>query len=217
MKMIYIFILGLLTTSICQSDELTLSKAWCSKYNGNSKLILADGTKPDCDLENYVVEVEHLNKSSKAYEAIGQALHYSTLTTKPPIIAYYFSKPEHVKYLDRIKNIIIHKNLDIKLCNLNQKCEYLDGNPSLQIAETITIENNSNSLVPKPKIELDKNEFVPVTCSRYCIKSIACGDSCISKNKNCTKPKGTACNKSEVSDIQTYNSDDLIRPENLNI
>jgi hypothetical protein len=116
-----------------------------------------------------------------------------------------------------VRGIIMCGGLDMGFCNLNQKCEYLDGGPSLWVAETITIENNSNSLVPKPKIELDKNEFVPVTCSRYCVKSIACGDSCISKNKNCTKPKGTACNKSEVSDIQTYNSDDLIRPENLNI
>ena len=31
------------------------------------------------------------------------------------------------------------------------------------------------------------------TCCKKCRKGLACGDSCISKKKTCTKPKGCAC------------------------
>lgn len=30
-------------------------------------------------------------------------------------------------------------------------------------------------------------------CCKVCIKGKACGDSCIKKTYNCTKPKGCAC------------------------
>lgn len=35
---------------------------------------------------------------------------------------------------------------------------------------------------------------VTTTCCKYCKTSKACGDSCISKSYNCTKPPGCACN-----------------------
>jgi hypothetical protein len=31
-------------------------------------------------------------------------------------------------------------------------------------------------------------------CCKYCTTGKACGDSCISKDKVCTKPPGCACN-----------------------
>ena len=39
---------------------------------------------------------------------------------------------------------------------------------------------------------LDQEE-APIACCRVCKKGKACGDSCIKKTYNCTKPKGCAC------------------------
>ena len=35
-------------------------------------------------------------------------------------------------------------------------------------------------------------------CCRVCSKGKACGDSCIKREYTCTKPRGCACNSSEV-------------------
>jgi len=39
---------------------------------------------------------------------------------------------------------------------------------------------------------LDQEE-APIACCKVCKKGKACGDSCIKKTYNCTKPKGCAC------------------------
>ena len=70
----------------------------------------------DCETSDTVYEGEWATKS---YEAVGQALWYSTITGKRPGILFYVKKEKHLKYVERARrtldmfgieyNIIVHK------------------------------------------------------------------------------------------------------------
>jgi hypothetical protein len=42
-------------------------------------------------------------------------------------------------------------------------------------------------------------ELAPRECCKVCKKGKACGDSCISRDKDCHKPPGCACNESDLA------------------
>ena len=42
-------------------------------------------------------------------------------------------------------------------------------------------------------------ELAPRECCKICKKGKACGDSCISRDKDCNKPPGCACNESDLA------------------
>ena len=64
-------------------NEEFYSSSWCTTENGTTTT-LADGTKPDCLIENHVVEFDW-GKKMKPYECVGQALHYAQVTGKKPM------------------------------------------------------------------------------------------------------------------------------------
>lgn len=88
-KHIYI-VLGLL--SLISSDfahaerkkERDYADSWCAAQGGISKFVLPDDTRPDCLLDNTVVEFD-FGEKMKPYECAGQALHYARLTGKSPL------------------------------------------------------------------------------------------------------------------------------------
>jgi hypothetical protein len=41
-------------------------------------------------------------------------------------------------------------------------------------------------------------ELAPRECCKVCHKGKACGDSCISRDKDCNRPRGCACNESDL-------------------
>jgi hypothetical protein len=41
-------------------------------------------------------------------------------------------------------------------------------------------------------------DLAPRECCKICRKGKACGDSCISRDKDCNKPPGCACNESDL-------------------
>ena len=62
--------------------ESIVSQTWCAKHNGKIAT-LPDGTKPDCILQNEVVEFDWAN-DMKPYECVGQAQHYAKQTGLKP-------------------------------------------------------------------------------------------------------------------------------------
>lgn len=58
--------------------------AWCAQQGGASEFILPDNSRPDCVLEDIVVEFD-FGEGMKPYECAGQALHYARLTGKSPL------------------------------------------------------------------------------------------------------------------------------------
>jgi hypothetical protein len=102
------------------SDD-SYSKKWCKLYKGEYQKVLADGSKPDCVLENSVAEVRVLDKASKVYDSVGQALHHAVVIKKKPQIVYVIEKPEQNMYLERIKAMIVEYKLPITLIEYSTK------------------------------------------------------------------------------------------------
>ena len=77
-------ILGGCETSKSAKRERDYSDAWCEARGGDSRAILSDGTKPDCLLENEAVEFD-FGMPHKAYECVGQAMHYARMSERNPV------------------------------------------------------------------------------------------------------------------------------------
>ena len=66
--------------------------------------------------------------------------------------------------------------------------------------EPIAVVPESDSWRDAPSaFELDELSCVPRSeCCKVCSKGQACGNSCISRNKNCHKGRGCACDAEEI-------------------
>lgn len=64
--------------------EKDYADPWCAAQGGVSEFILSDNTRPDCVLDDTVVEFD-FGEGMKPYECAGQALHYARLTGKSPL------------------------------------------------------------------------------------------------------------------------------------
>jgi len=80
--------------------ERSYQLAWCADGGGRVEVVLPDKTRLDCLLADYAVEVDFARKWA---EAIGQAMHYSRLTGKPPGVLLILEAPEDERYLLRLK------------------------------------------------------------------------------------------------------------------
>ena len=77
-------ILGGCETNKSAKRERDYSDAWCEARGGDSRAVLSDGTKPDCLLENEAVEFD-FGAPHKAYECVGQAMHYARISGRNPV------------------------------------------------------------------------------------------------------------------------------------
>lgn len=89
--------LMLLTVLPHQHPESAYRDAWCK---GRTEVTLHDGSRVDCLTENYAVEVEFANK---AFEGLGQAIHYARITGTDPAILMIIETPGDWKYFNRIR------------------------------------------------------------------------------------------------------------------
>lgn len=81
--------------------------AWCK---GRTEVTLHDGSRVDCLTTNYAVEFDF---APKAFEALGQSIHYARLTGTDPAIVLIMEKPQDWRYYRRIKRTA--KVRDVKL------------------------------------------------------------------------------------------------------
>lgn len=64
--------------------------AWYSEQQGQTEVIMPDGTRCDCLTEEYACEVDF---SMKFYEGISQALYYAMHTGKQAALLLIVEKP----------------------------------------------------------------------------------------------------------------------------
>jgi len=100
----------LLFSSKVFANEADNVKYYCNKVNGEIEYILKDRTRVDCLTKDTAFEFDF---AKKGYEAIGQSLHYSTLTNKKAGIYLIIKNPKEYKYINRL--IKICKIYDIEL------------------------------------------------------------------------------------------------------
>lgn len=80
------------------------------KYNGQTEVILPDGTRCDIVTETHAIEVDFADKWA---EAIGQSLNYSFQLNKKAGILLILEKPDDERHLIRVESIIKHFKLKI--------------------------------------------------------------------------------------------------------
>lgn len=80
-------------------------------------MVLKDGSRCDCVLKKYAVEVDWAGK----WEAIEQALNYARLLNKKPGILFICRKPGDLKKIRRTEKNIKFYKLPIKIWRIN--CE----------------------------------------------------------------------------------------------
>lgn len=70
--------------NVARKPEKYYVDLWCKAKGGEVNSILSDRTRPDCLLDDKVVEFD-FGEKNKSYECSGQAQHYANLTGKEPL------------------------------------------------------------------------------------------------------------------------------------
>ena len=90
--------------------EVFYQKKYCSKVSGEIEVRLADRTRVDCLTDTHAIELDFADKWA---EAVGQSLHYASLTGKKAGIILIIESNNDKKFVDRLKNLIKYHKLDI--------------------------------------------------------------------------------------------------------
>ena len=101
-----IVIITLLSVLLCtaahakrQHHERYYQDIWCEQHNGQTEVVLHDGTRVDCLTDTHAIEFDFANKWA---EAVGQSLHYSALTEKEPGIVLIIEDKSELRFLQRL-------------------------------------------------------------------------------------------------------------------
>jgi hypothetical protein len=95
--------------------ESYYSKIWCDANGGIEEVKTSMGTRADCVLDNYAVEVDFDNKWA---EGLGQALHYGVEFNKKPAVLLILKNQDgkdRRKYVDRLTSTIDGAGLDVEV------------------------------------------------------------------------------------------------------
>jgi len=106
-----IIILSNLANAQRLHKESWYQKNVATKWNAKTEVRVANG-RVDIVGANYATEVEFADKWK---EAIGQALWYAFQTNKKAGIILICEKPEDHKHAMRLRSVIQHNKLDIKV------------------------------------------------------------------------------------------------------
>lgn len=97
-----------------QHNEASYQNAYCKAHKGIEEYELKDKTRVDCLTDTNAIEFDFANK---AYEAVGQALHYGIMTGKKPKVVLILDGADWKKqlvYYHRIKKIGETYNFDVE-------------------------------------------------------------------------------------------------------
>lgn len=101
--------------SRAQPSESWYQQVWCEGMDGKVEHRLKDGRRIDCLTDQYAIEIEFVRKWP---EAIGQSLNYSMLTGKKAGIVLILKTAEEHSHWQRLKTVIKHYTLPIKVWKL---------------------------------------------------------------------------------------------------
>ena len=95
--------------------EAYYASIWCQANGGIEEVETRMGTRVDCLLEDYAVEVDFDHKWA---EGLGQALHYGVEFNRTPAVLLILKNHDgwsRQKYLDRLYATIRGANLNVKV------------------------------------------------------------------------------------------------------
>ena len=109
----------LLTALITQSayaleNEDYYNRQFCTQESGQAEYSLPDRSRVDCLTDTHAFEADWAD-GLKVYESIGQSLYYAAETGKQPGILPLIRKNNSDKHIRKVKRVIEHWSLPIKL------------------------------------------------------------------------------------------------------
>ena len=97
------------------------AQLWCESQGGQSEAITSQGTRVDCLLPDYAVEVDF---DQKWAEGLGQALHYGVEMNRKPAVLLIMKDhdgKDRSKYSERLQSTIDGANLGVKVFYIHSK------------------------------------------------------------------------------------------------
>lgn len=79
---------------------------------GRIEFSLPNRSRVDCLTEFHAIEFD---KAKKWYEAAGQALYYSSVTDRKPMVVLITNSERDIKYVERLQNTINYHRLNIEV------------------------------------------------------------------------------------------------------
>jgi hypothetical protein len=83
---------------------------WCSRFAGETEVVLEDRTRVDCVTYYHALEFDFADKWA---ESISQALHYSLMTGKRAGVVLIVEDPQDMRFVERVRNIIAAYSLPV--------------------------------------------------------------------------------------------------------
>lgn len=97
---------------MAKQPERYYQKKFSLEIGGQTEVIAGDGTRCDILTSEHAIEVDFARKWG---EAIGQSLNYGFQFNRLAGILLILEKPSDQKYVIRVKSLIQHYNLPIRL------------------------------------------------------------------------------------------------------
>ena len=97
------------------------TNAWCGTLGGEEEVRTSMGTRVDCLLDDYAVEVDF---DTKWAEGLGQALHYSVMMDRPAAVLLILKNhngKDRSKYVERLQSTIDGANLNVTVFTIESK------------------------------------------------------------------------------------------------
>lgn len=107
---VFLLLTPLVSFAKRKQKESSYQQVWCKQVVGKKEQRLSNGTRIDCLTNSHAIEVDF---ADKWYEALGQALYYSTESNRKAGIALIIEYPHHEKYYKRLMKTINYKGLKV--------------------------------------------------------------------------------------------------------
>jgi len=112
----------LFVVNVAQAERLHPEKwyqeRWCERHGGQMEVVLPDKTRCDCVTTTHAIEFDFADKWA---EALGQALHYSLMTSKQAGIVLILLSESDWKYYYRLMSVIVDNGLQVKVWVMMEK------------------------------------------------------------------------------------------------
>ena len=95
-------------------NEDYYNRQFCTQESGQAEYKLPDRSRIDCLTDTHAYEADWAD-GLKVYESIGQSLYYAAETGKKPGILLLIRKKNSDKHIRKVRRVIGHWSLPIKL------------------------------------------------------------------------------------------------------
>ena len=114
MKLIILLTILIIQSSHALENEDYYNRQFCTQESGQAEYSLPDRSRVDCLTDTHAFEADWAD-GLKVYESIGQSLYYAAETGKQPGILLLIRKNNSDKHIRKVKRVIEHWSLPIKL------------------------------------------------------------------------------------------------------